>query len=164
LARGDRKWSLNEEQIPNCRVVRVHVSTGYSRGEGIRRTWRNGLVSSPPTRNPNIAIRHFCGAVYRDEIFWRKGCHLRCSLVITTPNNPLSRSVVRGIQATSLSTGRVFVPPADCGTGRNGRPRRDALLGGFWRSSVSTGCSGTTYFAPPVRCGERTFKSAGNRL
>jgi hypothetical protein len=29
-ARGDRKGPLDEGQIPNCRGVRVHVSTGYN--------------------------------------------------------------------------------------------------------------------------------------
>jgi hypothetical protein len=31
LARGDRKWPLNDGQIPNFRGERVHVSTGYNR-------------------------------------------------------------------------------------------------------------------------------------
>jgi hypothetical protein len=52
LARGDRKGSLNDGQIPNSRGVRVHASAGYSRGEGNRRASRNGRVSSSPTRNP----------------------------------------------------------------------------------------------------------------
>jgi hypothetical protein len=46
LARGDRKWSLNEEQIPHFRGVRVHVSTSYNSREGNRRASRNGRVSS----------------------------------------------------------------------------------------------------------------------
>jgi hypothetical protein len=37
-ARGnDRKWPVNDGQIPNFRGVRVHVSTGYNHGEGNRR-------------------------------------------------------------------------------------------------------------------------------
>jgi hypothetical protein len=51
VARGDRKWSLNDGQIPNFRDVRVHVSAGYNLAEVNRRASRNGLVSSSPTRN-----------------------------------------------------------------------------------------------------------------
>jgi hypothetical protein len=39
---------LNEGRAPNCRGVRVHVSTGYSRVEGNRRASRNGRVSDIP--------------------------------------------------------------------------------------------------------------------
>jgi hypothetical protein len=58
LARGDRKWPLNNGQIPNVRVVRVHVSTGYNRVEGIRRASRNRRVSDLPP----VTIRNFCNA------------------------------------------------------------------------------------------------------
>jgi hypothetical protein len=37
LARGDRKWPLNDGQVPHVRAVRAHVSTGYNRVEGNRR-------------------------------------------------------------------------------------------------------------------------------
>ena len=40
LARGDRKWPLNDGQIPHVRGVRAQVSTGYNRVEGNRRAWR----------------------------------------------------------------------------------------------------------------------------
>jgi hypothetical protein len=33
-ARGDRKWSLNEGENPNCSVVRAALSKGYKRVEG----------------------------------------------------------------------------------------------------------------------------------
>jgi hypothetical protein len=54
LTRGDRKRPLNDGQTPNVRVVRVHVGTGYNRGEGNRRASRSGRVSDlshpkPPT-------------------------------------------------------------------------------------------------------------------
>ena len=45
LAQRDRKWSSNEGQSANFRVVRVHVSTGYTPAKGNRRASRNGLVS-----------------------------------------------------------------------------------------------------------------------
>jgi hypothetical protein len=53
-ARGDRNRPSNDGQIPNVRGVRVHVSTGYNRGEGNRRASRNGRGSDlsrpkPPT-------------------------------------------------------------------------------------------------------------------
>jgi hypothetical protein len=54
---GRQKGSLNEGQIPNFRVVRVHVSTGYNRGEGNRRASRNGRVSDLP--HVTIRVRTF---------------------------------------------------------------------------------------------------------
>jgi hypothetical protein len=39
---------LERGQIPNCRGVRVHVSTGYNRVKENRRWLRNGRVSDPP--------------------------------------------------------------------------------------------------------------------
>jgi hypothetical protein len=62
---GDRNWSLNDGQIPNFHVVRVHVSTGYNRVEGNRRTSRNGRVSDPPPEIPTVTIRNFLIAVGR---------------------------------------------------------------------------------------------------
>jgi hypothetical protein len=57
-SRGDRKWLLNDGQLPNFRVVRVqYVSSGYSPGEGNRRAWRNSRVSSSTTRIPLGPIR-----------------------------------------------------------------------------------------------------------
>jgi hypothetical protein len=44
LARGDRKWSLHDGQIPNFHGVRVALGSGYYRVEGSRR-----LERSPPT-------------------------------------------------------------------------------------------------------------------
>jgi hypothetical protein len=54
---GRQKWSLSEGQIPNTRVVRSHLSTGYNPGMGNRRAWRNGRVSSSPPEIPHVAIR-----------------------------------------------------------------------------------------------------------
>jgi hypothetical protein len=45
---------VNEVQRPNVRVVREALGTGYNRIRGIERAWRNGRVSSSPTR---IALR-----------------------------------------------------------------------------------------------------------
>jgi hypothetical protein len=59
LARGDRKWALNDGQIPKFRGVRVHASTGYNRAEGNRRAWRYGLVSDLPPEIPHVTIRDF---------------------------------------------------------------------------------------------------------
>jgi hypothetical protein len=81
LARGDRKWSLNDGHILNCRVVRVHVSTGYSRVEGSRRASRNGRVSDSPTRNPYrydsqpFASRHHTRASPSPSAFCLKVCN-----------------------------------------------------------------------------------------
>ena len=59
VARGDRKRPLNEAQIPLVRAARVHVSTGYNRGEGHRRPSRNGLVRDlPPSEIPHVTIRN----------------------------------------------------------------------------------------------------------
>ena len=56
--------SLNEGgEIPNVRVVRDHVSTGYHRAEGNRRVSRNALVSNLPPEIPTVPIR-FSIAVY----------------------------------------------------------------------------------------------------
>ena len=50
-ARGDRNWPLNDRQIPNLRVVRVHVSTSYNRAEvkstGVAKQRRRELISHP---------------------------------------------------------------------------------------------------------------------
>jgi hypothetical protein len=51
LARGDRKWPLNDGHTPHFRGVRVALGTGYNRDEGNRRASRNGRVSIS-TRNP----------------------------------------------------------------------------------------------------------------
>jgi hypothetical protein len=59
LARCERKWPLDDGQIPNFRGVRVHVSTGYNRVEGNRRASRNGLVGDLPPEIPDITIRTF---------------------------------------------------------------------------------------------------------
>jgi hypothetical protein len=64
---GDRKWPSNDGQIPNSRVVRVHVSTGYNRVEGNRRASRNGLVSDLPPGIPHVTIRNFCIAVRHEK-------------------------------------------------------------------------------------------------
>jgi hypothetical protein len=63
LARGDRERSLNEGQIPNVRVVRVALGTGYHRVEGNRRASRNGRVSDLPPETATVTIRNFCVAV-----------------------------------------------------------------------------------------------------
>jgi hypothetical protein len=60
---GDRKGSLNDGQVSNFCVVRVHVSTGYNRVEGNRRASRNGRVSDLPPEIPYVTIRNFCVAV-----------------------------------------------------------------------------------------------------
>ena len=63
---GRQKRVLDEGQIPNVRVVRVHVSTGYNRVEGNRRPSRNGpAVSSSPIRIANVTIRNLFVAVHR---------------------------------------------------------------------------------------------------
>jgi hypothetical protein len=69
LARGGRKWSLNDGQTPNFRGVRVHVSTGHSRGERNERASRNGRVSDLPSEIPTVTIRNFCIAVPRALAF-----------------------------------------------------------------------------------------------
>ena len=51
---GDRKRPLNDGQIPNFRVVRVHVIAGYNRVEGNRRASRTGLVSDLPPETPHV--------------------------------------------------------------------------------------------------------------
>jgi hypothetical protein len=65
LSRCGWKWSLNDGQTPNFRGVRVHVSTGHSRGERNERVLRNGRVSDLPSEIPTVTIRNFCIAVPR---------------------------------------------------------------------------------------------------
>jgi hypothetical protein len=67
LARGDRKCSLDDGQIPNSRGVSAHVSTGYNTGEANRRASRNGRVSDLPPEIPTVTIRflfHHCPALF----------------------------------------------------------------------------------------------------
>jgi hypothetical protein len=52
LARGDRKWSLDEGKIPNSNVVRIALGTGYHRVEGNRRESRIGPVSDLQPKIP----------------------------------------------------------------------------------------------------------------
>jgi hypothetical protein len=65
VAQGDRNWPLNDGQIPNFRVVRVALCTGYSRVEGNRRASRNGRVSDLRPETPNFTIRNCFIAVSR---------------------------------------------------------------------------------------------------
>jgi hypothetical protein len=58
LARGDRKWSLNEAQRPNFRIMRVALGTGYNLGEGNRRISRNGRLPPNPLRIPDSQLSH----------------------------------------------------------------------------------------------------------
>jgi hypothetical protein len=53
LARGDRKWSLNDGRIPNPNGVRVAPGTGYHLVQGNRRASRNGGVSDPAPETPS---------------------------------------------------------------------------------------------------------------
>jgi hypothetical protein len=61
LARGDRKWPLNEGRIPNIRGVREALGTSYSRVEGNRRASRIRLEGDLP---PEIR-KHFDSASHR---------------------------------------------------------------------------------------------------
>jgi hypothetical protein len=65
---------LNEGQIPNVRVLRVALGTGYNRGEENRRASRNGRVSDLPPETPHVTIRHFCVAVRRTAETGEGGC------------------------------------------------------------------------------------------
>jgi hypothetical protein len=62
---------LNEGPIPNTRVERVALGTGYTRVEGNRRASRNGRVSNPPP-----------------EIHCDSQPFHRCTLVISLPSEP----------------------------------------------------------------------------
>jgi hypothetical protein len=70
MARGDRKWSLNDGQISNFRGVRVAPGTRYHRVEGNRRA-KNGLVSDLPPEIPTVTIRNFCIGVRRRRLLRR---------------------------------------------------------------------------------------------
>jgi hypothetical protein len=51
------KWPFEHDgQIPNFRVIRERVSTGYSRVERNRRASRNGPVSVIPLEIPHVTI------------------------------------------------------------------------------------------------------------
>ena len=71
---------LNQGHIPNSRGVRVHVGTGYNRGERNRRVSRNGRVSDPPPGIPDVTIRHLL-SVYGRGL--RLG--VKRSMVVTVP-------------------------------------------------------------------------------
>ena len=59
MARRDRKWPLNDGQIPNPNGVRVAPGTGYHRVEGNRRVSRDGPVSDLSRHDS----QNFCIAV-----------------------------------------------------------------------------------------------------
>jgi hypothetical protein len=62
LARGDRKWSLNDGHRPNVCGTRVALGKGYTPGERNRGASRNGERSptpKSPIRNIFIAV-HYC--------------------------------------------------------------------------------------------------------
>jgi hypothetical protein len=61
LARRDRKWPLNDGQIPNPNVVRVAPGSDYRRVEGNRRASRNGRVSDLPPETPTTIRNLFIG-------------------------------------------------------------------------------------------------------
>jgi hypothetical protein len=67
LPRGDRKWSLNDGQIPNTRVVRVALGTGYDRVQRNRRASRNVRVSDLPPEIPTVTVR--CSA-WNSLLLW----------------------------------------------------------------------------------------------
>ena len=58
---GDREMViLNDGLIPNVRVVRVAISTGYNTGQGNQRGSRNGLVNDlPPQSTVTIRLLFF---------------------------------------------------------------------------------------------------------
>jgi hypothetical protein len=60
LARRDRKWPLNDGQIPNPNVDRVDPGTVYYLVVGDRRASRNGPVSDISHPKPHVTIRTFC--------------------------------------------------------------------------------------------------------
>jgi hypothetical protein len=49
-------------------AARVHVSTGYTPGEGNRRASRNGPVSDLPPEIPHVSIRNFFTALQRGAL------------------------------------------------------------------------------------------------
>ena len=59
MARGDRKWPLNDAQRPQFHVVRVALGTGYNPCD----TYWEGVVKLPreliSQLNPNHTIRNF---------------------------------------------------------------------------------------------------------
>ena len=78
---------MNEGRIPNLhvRVVRVHVSTGYSRVEGNRRTSRNGRVSDLPPEIPHVTIRNSFIAVRHPTAQYADGCTDPLQQVVGSP-------------------------------------------------------------------------------
>jgi hypothetical protein len=90
-----RKWSLERCTNPNCRGVRVHVSTGYNRVEVNRRASRNGRVSSSPSRtpypsdspllplvNPLKRVRYQLNLIISLSFDWARACHLRRAVAL----------------------------------------------------------------------------------
>ena len=67
LARGDRKWPLNDGQIPHVRGVRAALGTGYNRVEGNRRASRNGRERPPTRKSLTLRFATFQSLYHLDE-------------------------------------------------------------------------------------------------
>jgi hypothetical protein len=107
--RGDRKWPLNDGQIPNVRGVRVPVSTRYTPVEGNRRASRNGRASSSPARNPSRSdsptFPLFC------VVAARRTMHAMAERGLAAPNATLSRSARRSQSGGEAASVRLVTSP-----------------------------------------------------
>jgi hypothetical protein len=109
---GDRKGSLYDRQIPNSRVVRVALGTGYNRVEGNRRASRNGRVSSslPPKSLPLPFATFFPCCRGDSSNGWScEICALRLfnSLALSRPPPAVG---CHGVQAAQLPTLAINTP------------------------------------------------------
>jgi hypothetical protein len=173
---GATEWCLNDGQIPNFRVVRVHVSTLQScRGKSAS---RNGLVSDLPPeiltsrfRNFSIAGRWWrravpeCGGGEGRFRLRRRTCRRASTRGCGTAAAPSS-------PAACLAPGRWTVAEAQWETVRVGlgwatqahREPTRALLGPSWDSSVPRPAStGEKVRTRIVTCGRsltRPFRDA----
>jgi hypothetical protein len=122
LARRERKWSLNEGQIPNSRGVRVGLGTGYNPDERNRRASRNSRVSSSPTRIPNVTIRDFLTAGRQPEPAPPHPQHINSYLhpcaLRSTPRRPLSTSR-ETVKYTTEKTAACAPAPAAAASARS---------------------------------------------
>jgi hypothetical protein len=93
--------SLNDGQIPNTRVVRVHVCIGYNTVERNQRASRNGLVSDLPPDLPPLRFAIFSSLYTGASHSHRKEIRERTATV-WSPHARARRMALYGTVGTSV--------------------------------------------------------------
>jgi hypothetical protein len=113
---GDRKWSLNDRQIPKNRGVRVHVSKGYNHVEGNRRASRNGRVSDLPPET----LRFATFLIATGRTFRTRGWQRRCPTDAAAHHEETQRpGVATPVPNDVRPVTTLGGAPPDCGSGRH---------------------------------------------